>query len=118
VNAVDPAATAVPQRSSIMKLQYQTYWTDPAHDDANLGWIRDFYTAMYGPDGPVPDATMDGCYVNYPDVDLIDWRHLYYKDNYARLQHTKATWDPGNVFNHQQSIELPELSSPRRRPTR
>jgi FAD/FMN-containing dehydrogenase len=107
VNAVDPAATAVPQRSSIMKLQYQTYWNDPAEDDANLSWIRDFYTAMYGPRGPVPDGTMDGCYVNYPDDDLLDWQHLYYKDNYARLQQAKATWDPGNVFNHRQSIELP-----------
>ena len=107
VNAVDPAATAVPQRSSIMKLQYQTYWTDPTQDEANLSWIRNFYTAMYGPDGPVPDGTMDGCYVNYPDVDLVDWQHLYYKDNYARLRQAKGMWDPGNVFNHQQSIELP-----------
>jgi FAD/FMN-containing dehydrogenase len=107
VNAVEPSATAVPQRSSIMKLQYQTYWTDSAQDDANLKWIRDFYTAMYGPDGPVPDGTMDGCFVNYADVDLVGWQHLYYKDNYARLQQAKATWDPGNVFNHQQSIELP-----------
>ena len=65
VNAVDPAATAVPQRSSIMKLQYQTYWTDPAQDDNNLDWIRNLYTAMYG------------------------------------------RGDPGNVFNHRQSIELP-----------
>jgi hypothetical protein len=35
VNAVAPDATAVAQRSSIMKLQYQTYWTDPADDDGN-----------------------------------------------------------------------------------
>lgn len=107
VNAVDPAATAVPQRSSIMKLQYQTYWTDPANDDANLAWIRDFYTAMYGEDGPMPDDVMDGCYVNYPDVDLKDWPTLYYKDNYARLQRAKAAWDPLNIFNHQQSVTLP-----------
>ena len=36
VNAVESAATAIPQRSSIMKLQYQTYWTDPADDAVNL----------------------------------------------------------------------------------
>ncbi len=107
VNAVDPAATAVAQRSSIMKLQYQTYWTDPADDDANLAWIRGLYTAMYGEDGPMPDDLMDGCYVNYPDVDLKDWSTLYYKENYARLQRVKARWDPLNIFNHQQSIPLP-----------
>jgi FAD/FMN-containing dehydrogenase len=105
VNAVEPDATAVPQRSSVMKLQYQTYWTDEADDDANLDWIRSFYSAMYGERGPVPDDTMDGCYVNYPDVDLENWQELYYKDNYPRLRQVKRTWDPLNVFNHSQSIE-------------
>lgn len=107
INAVDPAGTAVAQRSSIMKLQYQTYWTDPSGDEANLEWIRSFYTAMYGAQGPLPDTVMDGCYVNYPDVDLVDWPTLYYKENYARLQRVKARWDPLNIFNHQQSIALP-----------
>jgi hypothetical protein len=110
VNAVDPAATAMAQRSSIMKLQYQTYWTDPADDDVNLEWIRSFYTAMYGEQGPMPDDVMDGCYINYPDVDLQDWPTLYYKENYARLQRVKARWDPHNIFNHQQSIALPDDS--------
>ncbi len=50
---------------------------------------------------------LDGCYVNYPDVDLIDWPALYYKENYARLQQVKARWDPLNVFNYSQSIRLP-----------
>lgn len=72
INAVPSDATAVPQRSSILKLQYQTYWTTEAETEKNLRWINDFYVAMYGPDGPRPDATMDGCYVNYPDVDLKD----------------------------------------------
>jgi len=112
VNAVDPAATPVAQRSSIMKLQHQTYWTDPADDAVNLEWIRSFYTAMYGDQGPRPDEVMDGCYVNYPDVDLQDWPTLYYKENYARLQRVKARWDPHNVFNHQQSIRLPGASVP------
>jgi FAD/FMN-containing dehydrogenase len=107
VNAVATGATAVPQRTSIMKLQYQTYWTHPSEDEANLAWIRGFYEEMYGPSGPVPDGTMDGCYVNYPDVDLADWQQLYYQGDYAELQRAKARWDPGDVFNHRQSIQLP-----------
>ena len=107
VNAVDPAATAVAARSSIMKLQYQCYWADEADDDANLTWMREFYEAMYGPDGPMSDGVMDGCYVNYPDTDLKDWATLYYGDNYRRLQQAKARWDPTNAFHHAQSIELP-----------
>jgi FAD/FMN-containing dehydrogenase len=107
VNAVAYDATAIPQRRSIMKLQYQTYWVDEADTDANLAWIRRFYQSMYGPAGPVPDGVMDGCYVNYPDVDLPDWQHLYYQGNYPRLQQVKAAWDPLDVFRHAQSVELP-----------
>ncbi|HET6261167.1 MAG TPA: FAD-binding oxidoreductase [Chloroflexia bacterium] len=108
INAVPSDATAVPQRSSIMKLQYQTYWTDESDDQQNLDWINGFYNAMYGPEGPMPDGTMDGCYVNYPDVDLKHWQLLYYGEpGYKRLQQVKARWDPLNVFNHKQSIELP-----------
>jgi FAD/FMN-containing dehydrogenase len=107
INRIARAATAIPQRSSIMKLQYQTYWTEPEDDEVNLSWIRNFYTAMYGPQGPYPDGTVDGCYVNYPDSDLVNWQYLYYKENYPRLQQAKAKSDPLNIFNHQQSIQLP-----------
>jgi FAD/FMN-containing dehydrogenase len=105
INAVAPDATAVPQRSSILKLQYQTYWTEPEQDRANLDWIGDFYEEMYGPAGPRPDAVVDGCYVNYCDSDLVDWQHLYYKENYPRLQKAKREWDPHDVFHHQQSVQ-------------
>ncbi|HKR50485.1 MAG TPA: FAD-binding protein [Pseudonocardiaceae bacterium] len=105
VNAVEPAHTAIPQRSSAMKLQYQTYWAHENDDEANLRWIRDFYAAMYGADGPVPDGRLDGCYVNYPDVDLANWKILYYKENYPKLQQVKRRWDPLDIFNHAQSIE-------------
>jgi FAD/FMN-containing dehydrogenase len=112
VNAVAPGATAIPQRSSAMKLQYQTYWQGQDGDQRNLDWIRKFYDQMYGPAGPVPDGRLDGCYVNYPDVDLRDWQYLYYKENYPRLQRVKQAWDPLNVFNHAQSVELPKDSEP------
>lgn len=106
INAVAPDATAIPQRSSIMKLQYQTYWTVPEEDQVNLDWINNFYLAMYGPEGPYPDDVMDGCYVNYPDVDLKDWQYLYYKENYPELQKVKQRWDPHDIFNHAQSIRI------------
>lgn len=107
INAVPSSATAVPQRSSIMKLQYQAYWRQEAEDAENLAWIRGFYGDMYEGGEPMPDAVMDGCYVNYPDVDLKRWQYLYYKESYARLQTAKQLWDPLDVFNHAQSIELP-----------
>jgi FAD/FMN-containing dehydrogenase len=107
VNAVAPHATAVPQRSSIMKLQYQTYWADETGDTVNLNWINDFYAKVYSDTGgvPVSNRVTDGCFINYPDVDLpASWPTLYYKANYPALQRVKARWDPRNVFNHAQSV--------------
>jgi FAD/FMN-containing dehydrogenase len=107
VNAVAADATAVAQRSSIMKLQYHTSWAEPAADAANLTWINGFYGSVYAATGgvPVPNGVTDGCYVNYPDTDLPGtWPSLYYKDNYPALQSVKARWDPLNVFNHAQSV--------------
>jgi FAD/FMN-containing dehydrogenase len=107
VNAVASATTAVPQRSSIMKLQYQTYWAQPQDDDINLNWITNLYTSVYSATGGVPasNSITDGCFINYPDVDLpASWPDLYYKASYPALQMVKAQWDPLNVFNHAQSI--------------
>jgi len=107
INAVAPGATAVPQRSSIMKLQYQTYWSLPADDTVNLNWISNFYARVYAATGgvPVSNGVTDGCFINYCDVDLpSSWPTLYYKGSYPRLQGVKARWDPRNVFHHAQSI--------------
>jgi FAD binding domain/Berberine and berberine like len=107
VNAVGEHATAVPQRSSIMKLQYQTYWPHKADDKKNLRWINDFYANVYADTGDVPvsNRVTDGCFINYCDVDLpSSWPTLYYKSSYPALQRVKARWDPLNVFNHAQSI--------------
>ena len=107
VNAVNKKTTAVVQRNSILKLQYQTYWSNKQDDQYNLDWINHFYTDMYGKDGPLPDKNFDGCFINYPDSDLIKWQILYYGSNYPRLQKVKQQWDPHNIFHHQQSIQLP-----------
>ncbi|TQJ01529.1 FAD/FMN-containing dehydrogenase [Amycolatopsis cihanbeyliensis] len=126
VNAVPPAATAVPQRDSILKVIYLNSWTGTTEADeaANLAWIRRFYREMYADTGgvPVPNEVNDGSYVNYPDIDLADpewntsgvpWHALYYKDNYERLQRVKARWDPRNVFHHALSVRPPR-SDPER----
>ncbi|MFI9321928.1 FAD-dependent oxidoreductase [Kitasatospora aureofaciens] len=113
INARRPDETAVPQRDSIMKLQYQTYWTDPTEDTGHLAYLSGLYQEMYQETGGVPevDTATDGAYVNYPDVDLgtVDqpdpaYPRLYYKENYPRLQRTKAYWDGEEVFHHAQSI--------------
>ena len=49
-------------------------------------------------------ATMSGAYVNYPDLDLPDWKQSYWGENYPRLSSIKKTYDPRNIFNHAQSV--------------
>ncbi len=129
INTIAREATAVWQRDSIYKLQYQTYWPiERAGEgarptgDLNLKWIRDFYADIYsathGIPDPAADATgqLDGCYINYPDVDLNQYGlqkalQLYYGGHLDRLMRAKTTWDPLNYFNHAQSIPLVESSA-------
>ncbi|WP_329393288.1 FAD-binding protein [Streptomyces lydicus] len=102
INLPDRHETAVYQRSSVLKLQYQTYWrnedsnedgvadhhdadVDPSIAAPHLRWIREFYRDVYeetggvpvlqpdgAADGDGPLPVTDGCYINYPDTDLDD----------------------------------------------
>lgn len=115
INRRSPESTAVPQRSSILKLQYQTYWlnaAEPGQSDqepyrsqaeGHLRWINDFYREVYAEYGGTPDpakdstGTVDGAYYNYPDVvlgsheqgDVDHALWLYFLDNFRK---TLATW--------------------------
>ncbi|WP_081893483.1 FAD-binding oxidoreductase [Actinoalloteichus caeruleus] len=115
INAVDPAATALAQRDSVLKAVYIAIWSDAADDAENLDWMRRFYRDVYAETGgvPVPGEVHDGTYINYPDTDLADpawntsgvpWHYLYYKDNYERLRRVKRDWDPRDVFRHALSV--------------
>jgi hypothetical protein len=115
VNAVAPGATASVHRDSAFKALWGIFWTDPAQEADSLAWIRESYRDVFAGTGgvPIPSASTDGCYVNYPDADLGDprwntssvpWHRLYYGDNYPRLQRVKRDWDPGDVFRHRQSV--------------
>lgn len=109
--------TSVPQRSSVMKLQYQSYWQDAKDDAGRLEWMRDFYTDLYSGENvpaqfagtPYPGKHYEGCYINYPDVDMLAypfWPQLYYGegDLYPFLQDVKQRYDPHNLFHHAMSV--------------
>jgi hexose oxidase len=136
INRRTAESTAVPQRSSILKLQYQTYWINasrpgeghqqPYRDqaEAHLQWINDFYREVYAEYGGTPDpardstGTVDGAYYNYPDVvlgshergDVDQALWLYFLENFRRnprnLVKVKQRWDPEDVFHHAQSIPV------------
>ncbi|ESP93678.1 BBE domain-containing protein [Pseudoalteromonas luteoviolacea] len=127
INTVEPKDTAIVQRSSIMKLQYQTYWDNKmppgldntAQADAHVNWLNDMYKTIYAVSGGVPDPRfsdrVDGCYYNYPDVDLGSIKNgpeslehalmLYFGDNLPRLKQVKAKYNPQGWFGNVQSVQ-------------
>jgi Berberine and berberine like len=105
------------QRSSVMKLQFQTYWANAAEDEGHFTWIRELYHELYSSPEvdpshqgtPFPGENYQGCYINYPDADMLDyayWPQLYYGPNYEFLQQVKKKYDPNNVFHHAMSIRV------------
>ena len=136
INRVSPTATAVPQRSSIMKLQYQAYWNNDAEPgqadkppysemaQGYLDWINQFYADVYAAMGGTPDplkdptGTVDGCYYNYADsvlgthadnrINQAMWLYFLnnFRNNGRNLVDIKRRWDPQNFFNSPQSIPL------------
>ncbi|MGC5700070.1 FAD-binding oxidoreductase [Pseudomonas sp. NFXW11] len=120
INSRGKGTTAVPQRSSLLKAQYQTYWTNAADDGEQLKWIRDIYTAVHG--GKPKRPQYDGCYINYPDVDMKytssgavdpDWLNLYYGADTALIDTLiglKEAVDSNNLFRHELSIPLTKPS--------
>jgi FAD/FMN-containing dehydrogenase len=107
--------TVAYQRSSIMKLQFQSYWIDSGEDEGHNTWMRDFYKELYsGPEvdaahreTPYPGENYQGCYINYPDKDMLEysyWPELYYGPNYSFLQQVKKKYDPNNIFHHAMSV--------------
>jgi hypothetical protein len=136
INRYPADSTPVPQRSSLMKLQYQTYWNNASKPgeglmspfreqaEAHVSWINGFYKDVYAAYGGTPNptrdstGTVDGCYYNYPDevlgthargnVDQALW--LYFLQNFRQaprnLVKVKRRWDPTNYFHHAQSIPV------------
>lgn len=109
--------TAVPQRASTMKLQFQAYWSNPKDDSGYLQWMSDFYSDLYSGEKvsrpfagtPYPGSDYEGCYINYPDKDMLAypfWPQLFYGDGdlYPFLQGVKEKYDPHNVFHHAMSV--------------
>lgn len=103
VARVAPDATAFAHRQGVQwNMQFQAYWSDPAEQDANIAWVEAFRTSL------LPYTR--GAYVNYIDVDIVDWPTQYYGGNFARLTEVKRAWDPHNVFHYPQSIPPAENS--------
>jgi FAD/FMN-containing dehydrogenase len=98
ISDIPSSASAFPHRDGqTFCIQYYSSWTKLAESSQRLKNISNVYAAMRP---HVPGA----CYVNYCDLDLPDWATSYWGANYARLRQIKSQYDPGNIFQHAQSV--------------
>jgi FAD/FMN-containing dehydrogenase len=100
INRVAANATAFVHRNALFSIQYTTAWPAGASQaviSENHAWLTNTWQAMRS-------YASGEAYQNYIDPDLANWQQAYYGANLARLQHIKATYDPGNFFHFAQSI--------------
>jgi FAD/FMN-containing dehydrogenase len=73
-------------------------WPDPADNEANTKWVRDYYAAIH------PHSGSEGGYINFMSGDDGHRAADNYGVNYERLSAVKAVYDPDNLFHVNQNI--------------
>jgi FAD/FMN-containing dehydrogenase len=91
-------ATAFAYRDANFATVIAGMWPDPAQNDANIKWVRDYYSAT------APHSE-EGGYINFMAGDDQDRIKANYKGNYDRLVEVKRKYDPGNLFHLNQNIK-------------
>jgi FAD/FMN-containing dehydrogenase len=94
---IAPTATAYPHREPGYNLLITGEWLDPSDDEANISWVRSTFDAL------TPHIA-DTVYVNYLSADEPERVRAAHGPNWKRLVALKRTWDPDNVFHHNQNI--------------
>lgn len=90
--------TAVEYRDARHAFLIVGMWTDPAEDDLNVRWVREFWAAMQ------PFAS-GGFYPNYEaETGTEKVKDAYGPRKYERLAALKAKYDPTNLFHLNQNI--------------
>ena len=96
-NRVAPDATAFAYRDATFATVIAGMWPDPADNDANIEWVRDYYDAT----APLSE---EGGYVNFMSGDDQERIRANYRGNYDRLVDVKRRYDPDNLFHLNQNI--------------
>ncbi|MEV8098796.1 FAD-binding oxidoreductase [Kitasatospora sp. NPDC085879] len=95
---VPPEATAFAHREATFATVIAGMWPDPAENEANTAWVRDYYAAV----APHSEA---GGYVNFMADDDQHRAADNYGGSYARLVEVKRAYDPGNLFRVNHNIK-------------
>lgn len=91
-------ATAFAYRDANFATVIAGMWPDPAENDDNIAWVREFY------DATAPHSE-EGGYVNFMAGDDQERVKVNYRGNYDRLVDVKRNYDPDNLFHLNQNIK-------------
>ncbi|MCY4728508.1 FAD-binding oxidoreductase [Nocardioides sp. STR2] len=94
---VDSDATAFAYRDASFATVIAGMWPDAEDDEQNTAWVRDYYDA-------IAPHSEEGGYINFMADDDQGRIRQNYRGNYDRLQQVKRTYDPDNLFRHNQNI--------------
>jgi len=95
----DEMDTAASYRDAEFVLAINNGWRDPAEDDKQVEWVRDFWSAMR--------PFSSGTYVNFVPAGEGQegvWA-AYGEEKYRRLVEVKNEYDPTNLFRRNQNIQ-------------
>jgi FAD/FMN-containing dehydrogenase len=90
-------ATAFAYRDASFATVIGGMWPEPADNEANIKWVRDYY-------GATAPHSEEGGYVNFLSGDDQSKIRVNYRGNYARLVGAKKKYDPDNLFHLNQNI--------------
>jgi FAD/FMN-containing dehydrogenase len=98
VARVGAEETAFGPRPPFM-VAFESSWTDPAANEANITWARDAWASMRR-------FASRGIYLNFPGFgeEKEDLVRAAYGPNYPRLRALKAQYDPTNLFRSNLNI--------------
>lgn len=97
VQRVGATETAFANRSMNFAPVVAALWPDPADNDKNVAWVREYAEALRPHSAP-------GGYINFMDRDDQGRVAENYGPNYQRLREVKAKYDPQNLFHVNQNI--------------
>jgi FAD/FMN-containing dehydrogenase len=94
---VDPASAVFSGRTGFA-VNVSGAWTDPDGRDDDTGWVRNSWEAVH--------PYSSGVYLNFLDDEEPSRVSAAYGGRYDALRALKRTYDPENVFRHNQNIPV------------
>ncbi|WP_171133309.1 MULTISPECIES: FAD-binding oxidoreductase [unclassified Ruegeria] len=95
-------------RNVSLNFYVDVFWLSQEEKETVVPWLDGFMNLM-----TEQGFFIDRCYQNYPRRSQLNYRWLYWGDNFNSLLFVKNKFDPHNFFHYQQSISPVPKDAPR-----